>query len=154
MKRFRFRLETLERLRLAESRAAAAVLAEGMRDAAEAKRRLGQVDEELLQAERDWRVEPDGSDGRALRVHAEFLEMMRGRRADASTAEQRARAELATREQDYSVRARAHRVLEKLRERRRKRWFEQGSREEQKLLDELHRLRSSENGRTAKESGR
>ena len=154
MRRFRFRLETLQRLRLAESRAAAVALAAALRDAAKAQRRLRRIGEESLQAEQQWHAELDGSDGRELRGHARFLEAMRGRRVEAGRAEQCARAELATREQDYSVRARAHRVLERLRERQRTRWLEQGSREEQKQLDELHRLRSFEAGRNDEESGR
>ena len=154
MKRFRFRLAILERLRLSASRASAVALAGAIRDASAAQHRLEAVGEDLRQAEREWQVELDGSDGRDLRGQAEYLEAMRGQRADAGTVVRDAQTELATREQDYSIRARAHRVLEKLRERQRRRWLEEGSREEQKLLDELHRLRNTEVGPGGKENRR
>lgn len=154
MKRFRFRLAILERLRLSESRARAVALAEAIRGASSAQRRLAEAGEELQQAARDWQADLDGSDGRDLRGRAEYLDAMRGRRADAGAAVVEAGDEVATRERDYSDRARAHRVLVRLRERQRRRWLEEASREEQKLLDELHRLRGSESSPDEKENRR
>jgi flagellar export protein FliJ len=141
MKRFAFRLERLKRLRDAARREARAGLAQAIGIARERgcerednERSLEQALVTELPADRSVSAEAlrqlsDWREGRRLLV----------RHAAGREAEAREAVDEAARE--HAEAARAHRVLERLRERRFRRWLLEAETEERKFLDEVHQLR-------------
>jgi flagellar biosynthesis chaperone FliJ len=139
--RFRFRLERVERLRKVRRGDAKAALVAALADAraAEGLRCALEVRWEQARA-----AGPDlsaGCDGRRIREHALWVETTRD--AAAAAAHDEVAAFDAARACDalHTEAAREHRVIERLRDRRRRAWEEAAAVEEQKFLDEIHLLR-------------
>lgn len=145
MKRFHFRLERLERLRRREQRDAAVQLAEATAAVEDCRRRREMLERAENEIHEMWREESRKNSPRAglLREIAEQLEATRRSIEAAGEREKRALELLVSRREAYLERSRAYRVLEKLREKRWRRWLEQVQREEQRQLDELHLLQTA-----------
>jgi flagellar export protein FliJ len=149
MRRFRFRLQRLEQLRDMEKREAALQLAVARTGAEEMRAHREEAERTLQESEKIWNG--IGSGESSPREAAAFVD--RSRRVTALAAQRERTAELAAekKEEICVERARAHRILERLRERKWRFWLKDAEREEQAMLDELHLLQSA-NGRKAEES--
>jgi flagellar export protein FliJ len=148
MKRFRFRLERLERLRRTARSEARAELSAELARLSERRARRESAERSLVLAERGWHelLGPARAAAPRLREAAEALESARRALAGATSEERAARATVETAEERYAERRRDHRVLLRLRERRWLRFAQQTRRDEQKRLDELHVGRTPNRG--------
>lgn len=155
MKRFRFRLERLERLRSAERRQSRLALAHALADAS-AGTRLREAAERS--AERAGAAAPRAGESvgsESLKAFYLWRERLRRELLEAASREREAWERAAAAEAAYLRASASHRVLERLRERRRERWIEQSVREEQKFLDETHLIRlARERGAEVEEAQR
>lgn len=141
MKRFVFRLARLEKLRKARKREARIALAGAL--AVVRERREERLDREREARESNETTLPDGMEGnpRHMQQLAEWRRGI-GRLAEFARVQEREAVGRARNSEDlYREAARDHRVLELLRERRRREWQDEVRREEQKFLDETHLLR-------------
>jgi hypothetical protein len=141
VKRFVFRLERFERLRDARRREARARLVSALGQAHERERE--RIDRERALAESLTLALPDDlvSDPAVLVRLSEWRDGRRRELDHASRLEREAQ-EVARREAEaHTEAAREHRVLERLRERRFRRWCLERDGEERKFLDEVHQLR-------------
>lgn len=141
MKRFRFRLARLEKLRAAqrrEARAALALAIGALRECENAAHEAAAAREAAERAE----LGPDQAfDPAAWRALAAWREATRARERTRLADVENALAVVREAEAAHAAASRAHRVLERLHERRLGRWSEEASREDQKFLDEIHLLR-------------
>ena len=148
MKRFTFRLERVRRLRFLAKREAETALARAHAAARElcaeaedlgrrADRAVREFNETL---EREQTVTGD-----VARESADWIATLLGTERRKREALTRARSEVAARERDFLETKRAYDVLQKLREKKHGEWVTEVERDEQLLLDELHRSRSNEN---------
>jgi hypothetical protein len=140
VKRFVFRPAKLERVRDLARRASRAelarALAEGSRSRSEHER------EALVLAEarsRAWAPVP--VDASELKRLASWCEERAGSVARAEAAVRAADVATEAAARRHTEDARAHRVLERLREKRWGQWIDEWEREQQKLLDETHLAR-------------
>jgi hypothetical protein len=138
VRRFRFSLARLERVRGVRRREARAAVGAAI---AELRRRRAALEAAAaaLAAAATPRVTIE--DARALKEAAAWREELRRAHAEAAEAERVAAAAVAAALRRHTEAARAHRVLERLRERARSRWLRAGEIEERKFLDETHLLR-------------
>lgn len=139
MKRFRFRLRRLERLRDVRRRQARAVVAQALARVREVVRDREQRECTLATS---VSLDPPASgplDPAAIKALAEWREGLRRgvRQAAAVERQERERAREATAR--LALAARDHRVLERLRERQHALWLCDADVEQQKFLDEVHR---------------
>ncbi|MCP3979369.1 MAG: hypothetical protein GY716_08575 [bacterium] len=143
MKRFRFRLERLERLRYVQRREAETRLAEALAGLADCDALIETRRRELGRAAASWSELPRRApvDANALQLAADELDASRTAIDRAHAKRRIALERLRTIEVEHETRSREHRVLERLRARSFERWRLSGAREEQKLLDELHLLK-------------
>jgi flagellar export protein FliJ len=142
MRRFVFRLARVERLRAAERREAHAALTVAIAEALDRERERERR-ERAYEDARIAAIPPDlASDPRQLRAFAEWRDGLRRSALDAARREVAAFETAREAERVHAAASRAHRVLEKLRDRRMQDWYEGASREEQKFLDEIHLLRT------------
>jgi flagellar export protein FliJ len=141
MKRFAFRLQRLEKLRQGERRQARSALAAALASADNARRRREALALALRDAEAYRLSGKSATDPRALRELANWREALRSALVKAGEDEIAAVEEVRAAERRYTEASRAHRVLEKMHKRKRTRWYEAFTREEQKFLDEIHLLR-------------
>lgn len=140
MRRFAFRLERLERVRHGERRQAHATLALALHAALARQREREALEAEFREAA-GAELPPDlVQQAWALRGLVEWREGRRRAAAEAARREVAAFDIAIDAEQVHAEAARAHRVLERLHERKKLQWHEHLAREEQKVLDELHLL--------------
>lgn len=153
MKRFRFRLQRLERLRRDERRESEARMALAVADAADRRNRRELFEQAAAGAHLRWHEKAHGDSPEAsrLRAAAELIETAWHAVTAARRAETKALEIVEARHHAYTEKARAHRVVQNLGERRRRRWLEEATREEQRLLDELHLLQLARSGRYREE---
>jgi len=109
------------------------------------RRRLASLSEDLACAEQRWGalLRESITDGVSIRESARCLEAARQAVTTARSAEREALEAVESAQHDLVEKAREHRVLERLRETRKRRWLADGEREDQRFLDELHLLTSS-----------
>jgi hypothetical protein len=142
VRRFVFRLARVERLRSAERREAHAALSVAIAEALD-RQREREAMERFYEEAQAATLPPDlASDPSALRALAAWREGRRRVAFEAAERESAAFEKAREAERVHAAASRAHRVLERIRERRRQSWFEEASREEQKYLDETHLLRA------------
>ncbi len=141
MIRFAFRLGRLERLRASEKREARAVLALALGEAYDSQARRELLERTYQEAEASALPPALESEPRAWRDLAEWRDGLRAAAAAAASDELAAIGRAQEAETAYTRAARSHRVLEKLHERKWQRWLDEGRRDEQKFLDEMHVLR-------------
>lgn len=141
MKRFAFKLARLERLREIRERQARIELARALARRLEAERRSEDVAEAYRAALEATLPAAAAEDPRAWRERAEAQaacrSMLKQARGEARRTVESCR-EVAL---EHAAAAREHRALQRLHERRRRRWRDETEREEQKFLDEVHLLR-------------
>lgn len=141
MKRFRFRLARLESLRDVRRREARAALATTI---AELRRKTEsrEAAERALASSEQVFVEPElAESSRALREFAAWRAGLFEATTDARRAETAAAVAAVDSQSRYAEAARAHRVIERLREQRLVRWRHDAELEDRKFLDETHLLR-------------
>lgn len=142
MRRFRFPLERLLRLRVQEER-------EIRRALTVARVELADVDARMVTATESMRAcEPDQQPGSrtaplARALHAGFAHSLHALSIERTAAEATVTRLLAV----FEVRRRERETLSRLRVRRRSEWEEQCKREEQNEIDELGRLRAAARAR-------
>ncbi len=141
MKRFEFRLARLERLRTLERNAARAALTRALGEVEERRRERDRERRELAEALHTELPEELAADPRAWQQLAEWRQRHRLALIAATERESQASEAVRRAEQAHTEAARAHRVLERLRERKYRRWRQEADAEEQKFLDETHLLR-------------
>ena len=142
MKRFVFRLARLERVREVRRREARAGLAVAMALLHDRQRERAQEQAALAEA---WQERIDaGSTVNAseLKALARWRQARGAAVAEAERQEAAAQQSLADAVRRHELAAREHRVIERLRERRRLRWRNEAELEEQKFLDEVAILRA------------
>jgi len=142
MRRFRFPLERLLRLRVQEER-------EIRRALAVARMELASVDARMVTATESMRAcEPDQQPGSNTAPLARALHAGLARSLHALAVERRTVEETVTRLLAvFETRRRERETLSRLRIRRRSEWEEQRKREEQNEIDELGRLRAAARAR-------
>ena len=153
MKRFRFRLARVERLRAGEKREARAVLATAVFEALDCQGQREALEAQYGAVFADGLPTGTGCEAGTLKGLVAWREGLHDSARTAAEAEVAAFAVAATAEQAYSNAFREHRVLERLHERKRERWAEETLRGEQKFLDEIHLLRLV-SGRRARSIGK
>ena len=142
MNDFRFRLERLRDLRLAEEKETA----RGLAAAREAVGRAERIVEDLAQAEAQLRerihdaLETSPTAGHMQNLQV-VLTQLRRQRAEALAERRHAEALLEESIQRFQDAFREREILDRLRERRREEWARDQLREEQKNLDEVGRGR-------------
>ena len=141
MKRFVFRLGRLERLLKIRRDQARAALAATLAESARLTRQRESSENDYRDALSRELPRDRVSDPLALREMAEWRAGMRRLVAHAGRMQEEAAERVRVAADEHAGKAREHRVLEKLRERRRKRWLEESESEERKFLDETHLLR-------------
>jgi hypothetical protein len=154
MRRFRFRLEKVERWRWAARKEARVALARALAEAAARASAREAAERELARADEH---SPLGDPSPLPSVLKEFYSWRERLREDllvARAREKEARERAAEAEAAHEAARAAHRLLEKLRLKRWSRWLEQARRDEQKFLDEVHLLRAArERGAATEEVG-
>lgn len=147
MRRFRFPLERLLRLRVQEER-------ESLRALAFARQELASIDTRMATAQESLRAcEPQLQAGERAAPLARALHEGLSRTLFALVAERKVTEERVARLlAAFEIRRRERETLSRLRTRRRTEWEEQYKRAEQAELDELARLRSA--ARTFAKAGR
>lgn len=141
MRRFRFRLERLERLRSAERRQSRLALARALADAIGHTRLREAAERSAERVEAAALRAGDALDSESLKAFCLWSERLRRELREARARERDAWERAAAAEAAYVRASASHRVLDRLRERSRRRWLEQTARAEQKFLDETHLLR-------------
>ncbi len=155
MRRFRFRLERLERLRSAERRQSHLALARALADAIGQTRLREAAERSAERAEAAVPRAGDELESESLKAFYLWRERLRCELREAGARERDAWERAAAAEAAYVRASASHRVLERLRERSRRRWLERTAREEQKFLDEAHLLRlARRRGAEVEEVGR
>lgn len=139
MKRFRFRLKRLERLRDVRRLQARAVVAQALARVREVVRDREQRECALATSVSSDLPTSGPLDLAGIKALAEWREGLRRgvRHAAAVERQERERAREATAR--LALAARDHRVLERLRQRQHARWLRDADLEQQKFLDEVHR---------------
>ena len=140
MKRFRFRLQKLEWLREIVRQEAEGALARSRDALNELRTRREKLTRQLENSQDRFgaSIQGAGADGSTVRTHAEDLQALRGALDAARPQEQSAQAEAEAAELDLIEKARDHRAMERLRQKQRQGWLEEGLLAEQRFLDELH----------------
>jgi hypothetical protein len=141
MKRFVFRLDRLERVRLVGRRQARAALAVAIGEALARQHERETLESRLRQAATAALPADLQDQAWAIRSQALWREGLRAEAADAAGREVAAFDAARAAEAAHATAAREHRVLDRLHGRRKLEWLEELTREEQKSLDELHLLR-------------
>ena len=141
MRRFAFRLDRLERLRATRRKEAHAALATALAEALDREREREALEASHDEAQRAALPGEIAEDAGAIRGLYAWRESRRSLAFDAACREVRAFEDALRAEALHSDAARDHRVLERLRHRRREEWLAHEEREEQKFLDEVHILR-------------
>jgi flagellar export protein FliJ len=141
MKRFQFRLSRLEKLRDSQRREARSKLMAVFARAQERMEKREALEQAVRDADQVHLPKEVASSPQAHRELAAWREALRRALADAARKEIEAIRAVQEAEDVYTEASRSHRVLEKLRKRKRQRWIEEMLREEQKFLDETHLLR-------------
>ncbi len=154
MKRFRFRLARVERLRAGEKREARAVLATAVFEALDRQAQREAFEEQYGAVCADGLPTTEtGCEAGTLRDLVAWREGLRDSARTAAEAEVAAFGVAEVAERAYTTASRAHRVLERLHERKRERWTLETLRGERKFLDEIHLLRLV-SGRRARSGGK
>ena len=144
MRRFRFRLDGLLRLRSQLERAARRQLAVATADVATVEQRM----EAAVRGLQDCEQQARGSGSVAMLARAMADGLVRHRHR--LTNELRgAEARLDRARTDWLQSRRDHQVIEKLRQRRHQEWRQEQARDEQHELEELAQLRSGSEGSAA-----
>lgn len=153
MKRFVFKLERLERLRDVQRREARSRLADAMTELDSRRATREEHEAQLQAAVAATPSEPGEHVARELKQilawQADRAERVGLAEADESIARDRVEEALA----QHAEAAREHKVLGRLRQKRRVQWQQEADTEERKFLDEVHlqRLARRSNGDTEEE---
>ena len=146
MKRFVFRLARVERLRASEKREARAGLVLAVAEALDRQRDREALEESLVEAAGALLPATLPSEPAALRAIAARREGLRAAAHAAALVEVDAFDRALEAEREFARASRAHRVLERLHERKRQRHDDEAAHEAQRFLDEIHLLRLSPRG--------
>ena len=136
---FRFRLERIRALREQREQAARAELASALGTEAERQAHLQAAEAQLIAANEDHREALQGSTVDVAQLHARqhFVERVEHERELREQALANASGEVAARGRQLQAAAREHRMLERLKERRRAEHQLADSRRESNALDEI-----------------
>lgn len=146
MKRFKFRLAKLEKLRKRTKRDTRIALAEAIAEAYDRTRQREAFESRLADSNRQALPATQVSDPKILRQLAAWRDGLHTIAVHAAGLEREANAFASEKTKEYSAASRAHRVLELLKEKRYRRWLEDSEIEERKFLDEIHLLRLARAG--------
>ncbi len=142
MRRFTFRLERVRRLRFLALREAETALARAHARVKGLREKLEELEGRAHRAGREFVAELE----RKASVSGEFASRTAAYIASLHASARLQREALATalddlagRQRDFLERKRAHEVLQKLKDKKRREWIADVEREEQIQLDELHR---------------
>jgi len=154
MNDFQFRLETLLELRAEAEVGAAGVLATAQSHAKQAERSHNEL-EEARNAARDELIQLQDQGTGAGRLQSMRLVMDRIEQSIEGAVERLkdARADVATRRQDYHRANRERRALEELKLKRRGAWIRETARRDQRVMDEIATARHRNGGHSLSSHG-
>jgi len=136
---FRFRLERVRALHERNEQHARRELARAIGELSESEDALRETNSELARAQEVHRTAGAGGtlSGADMRASQAFLERIETKRAIGTQAVHRSAGEVADRGEDFSRAAQKHKMLERLKERRRGEHMREVARREGQMLDEI-----------------